>query len=199
MILYEGKSEIEKDKDIVVIATGIKGKSKNPKTGDMVQTWVLLKDERPNDAVKSGADSAICGDCKHRPFNGGKCYVNTWQAPLSVWKAYQKGKYSKPSDKEISEAVANRKVKDRALKNKLQEFSDGYEKFNDEEYLAELVGFLGDNYDSLGPKGKNIIKRWLEKIGEILGREPEINVDADVLELLNTIGKSVKRGEELRS
>lgn len=111
MILYEGKSEIEKDKDIVVVATGIKGKSKNPKTGDMVQTWVLLKDERPNDAVKSGADSAICGDCKHRPFNGGKCYVNTWQAPLAVWKAYQRGKYSKPSDKEISEAVAGRMVR----------------------------------------------------------------------------------------
>ena len=95
-------------------------------------------------------------------------------------------------------AAVKKNVKDRALKNKLQEFSDGYEKFNDEEYLAELVGFLGDNYDSLGPKGKNIIKRWLEKIGEILGREPEINVDADVLELLNTIGKSVKRGEEIQ-
>ena len=95
-------------------------------------------------------------------------------------------------------AAVKKNVKDRALKNRLQEFSDGYEKFNDEEYLAELVGFLGDNYDSLGPKGKNIIKRWLEKIGEILGREPEINVDADVLELLNTIGKSVKRGEEIQ-
>jgi hypothetical protein len=121
MILYEGKSEIEKNKDVVVIATGINGKSKNPKTGDMVQTWILLKDESPSDAVKSGADRAVCGDCKHRPFlfkkitkvkKGKKpCYVNTWQAPLAVWKAYKKGKYSKPSDEEISKAVAGRMVR----------------------------------------------------------------------------------------
>jgi hypothetical protein len=35
----------------------------------------------------------VCGDCPHRHFVGGSCYVPTYQAPLSVWRAWWRGNY----------------------------------------------------------------------------------------------------------
>ena len=40
--------------------------SNNSKTGDMPQTWILVKNVNPIEAVNTGADKLICGDCKHR-------------------------------------------------------------------------------------------------------------------------------------
>jgi hypothetical protein len=92
MILWEGASQID-GKRIVAIATiG----SKNPKTGDMVQVWILRCDTPPHEAVKNGADASVCGDCKQRRYLGGACYVQPHQAPLSVWKRYAAGGYSDP-------------------------------------------------------------------------------------------------------
>ena len=48
-ILYEGPSMLEPSKDIVVIATLT---SANDKTGNMIQTWILVKDEEPHHATK---------------------------------------------------------------------------------------------------------------------------------------------------
>jgi hypothetical protein len=51
---------------IVVIATGFKRSSANPKTGDMLQTWILRRDVAPFAAIHNGADASICGDCPLR-------------------------------------------------------------------------------------------------------------------------------------
>lgn len=94
-VIYEGKSLID-DSPIVVIATV---SSKNRKTGNMVQTWIIRSDMNPIDAVQSGKDSAICGDCVHRGHtHNGKnrsCYVTYFQAPSNIYKSYKEGKYSK--------------------------------------------------------------------------------------------------------
>jgi len=90
-----------------------------------------------------------------------------------------------------------RKITDKKLKKELQEFSDKYTDFKNEEYLSELVGILADNYPSLSAPEKSIVRRWLEKIGKALGISPEIDTDTDVLNLLNTIGKNVKKGKEI--
>jgi hypothetical protein len=82
-ILYE-------DSVRVVIATGFVRKSDNIKTGDMVQIWILVKAENPVAAVASGSDVLVCGYC---PLRGEVCYVNTGQAPLSVWKCWMRGGY----------------------------------------------------------------------------------------------------------
>ena len=50
-ILFEGKSNID-NKDIVVIITGLDNKTSNEKTGDMLQTWILLRDHAPNTSHK---------------------------------------------------------------------------------------------------------------------------------------------------
>ena len=114
-ILYEGKSQLD-GKPIVVIATGLNG-SANKKTGSLVQTWIIRSDIAPHEAIKTGDDSSICGDCTHRgkivdgKLEGRSCYVLTHQAPLSVYKSFLKGKYTKPSEKEIRMLLKGKKLR----------------------------------------------------------------------------------------
>lgn len=98
-ILYEGPSQID-GKPIVVIATGFAKGSSNEKTGaGLIQTWIIRSDVKPTDAVNTGDDASICGDCPHRgEIVDGRnvnrsCYVTIFQAPLNVFKTYQKGGY----------------------------------------------------------------------------------------------------------
>jgi len=109
-ILYQGPSAID-GKPIVVIATGFASKSNNAKTGDMIQTWILRSDIAPHEAIKTGEDESICGDCPQRRFTGGKCYVKTFQAPLSVFKGYQRGIYPVASLADIANLCADRMVR----------------------------------------------------------------------------------------
>ncbi len=85
-VLYEGPSEID-GKPIVAILTL---KSNNVKTGNMAQLWILAKDTAPHIAKKTGEDNSVCGDCPIKK----ECYVLTFQGPLSVWNAYQRGSYN---------------------------------------------------------------------------------------------------------
>ena len=91
-VLYEGPS-LFNGEDIVVIATGLKHKTENEKTGDMVQIWILVSGKSPIKAQHSGEDDTICGTCKHRHFRS--CYVNLIRGPEHVWQAYQDGKYKR--------------------------------------------------------------------------------------------------------
>jgi hypothetical protein len=115
-IIYKGQSSID-GQNIVVIATGITNKSSNIKTGDMVQTWVLLDDMKPYEAVKTGADYSICGDCKHRgvlidgKVKGRTCYVTVFQAPTSIFNAYKRGSYDDMTSADISTIGADRNVR----------------------------------------------------------------------------------------
>jgi hypothetical protein len=119
-ILYRGPSAID-GKPIVVIATGFAKQSANGKTGDMIQTWIIREDIKPNDAVKSGQDISICGQCKFRPARKAeieamgekyiRCYVKVWQAPLVVWKAYKRGLYPVASYADIAALCENRMVR----------------------------------------------------------------------------------------
>lgn len=89
-VLYEGSSVLD-GKPIVVIATM---KTKNRKTGQMVQTWILRSDMHPLSALETRQDESICGVCIHRRSIGGACYVNVGQAPAAIYKAYKAGSYS---------------------------------------------------------------------------------------------------------
>ena len=70
--VWRGNSPIDNE-PIVLIATGLSRsqskQSKNRKTGPMVQTHILRQDMRPIEAVNTGADVSICGDCPLRQFN----------------------------------------------------------------------------------------------------------------------------------
>jgi len=86
-------------------------KSSNRKTGDMVQTYILRSDIEPHKAVKSGEDSSICGDCRHRPSKDGTCYVLTFQGPLVVFRTMQRGRYPDATPSEVARLIAGRMVR----------------------------------------------------------------------------------------
>lgn len=100
MILYQGPSEFD-GAPIVVLVTF---DSTNRKTGNMPQFWILAEAEKPSEAVRSGADAAVCGSCPQRFGTGGACYVLAWEGPTSTWKAYQAGDHAaEPSRREALE------------------------------------------------------------------------------------------------
>lgn len=98
-IIYQGQSLID-GKDIVVIYFN---GSKNTKTGNMAQTYIIRSDIDPRLASKTGADYSICGNCKHRgtPTDDPNrkqainrtCYVKLFQGVLAVYKSFMKGNY----------------------------------------------------------------------------------------------------------
>ena len=92
-LLYYGPSRLDRA-PIIVLATGIDTPSKNQKTGPMVQTYILRKDISPSEAVRSGADYSICGNCIHRGGHDRKrsCYVEVHKGPTSVWRSFAKKK-----------------------------------------------------------------------------------------------------------
>lgn len=111
-VIYDGPSMIDGER-IVVIVAGLNG-SRNAKTGNMVQTYVLRPDMTPVEAVKTGADVSICGDCVHRGDGTGKgrsCYVTLIHGPLAVYKAYLRGNYHPATPEAAAEAVAGRMVR----------------------------------------------------------------------------------------
>ena len=65
LVLYNGPSSLDGEL-IVVIATGFRRSTANPKTGDMIQTWILRSDVAPFSAIHSGGDESICGSCPLR-------------------------------------------------------------------------------------------------------------------------------------
>jgi hypothetical protein len=92
VVLWSGASAID-GAPIVCIAVF---SSKNEKTGDMVQSFILRPDQAPTEAVQSGADASICGNCPHRGFGNGKgrsCYVNVGNSPNQVYKSWVRGIY----------------------------------------------------------------------------------------------------------
>jgi len=118
MIIFNGPSEID-GKPIVAIITGVNKSSKNSKTGAMPQVWILRSDIHPTEALKTGEDSSICGDCPHRPKVLGEnalkkasrsCYVNT-MAFNSIYKTFLNGKYETANLENLAIELTGAKVR----------------------------------------------------------------------------------------
>lgn len=86
-LIWRGASRYDESANIRAVLVW---NSKNIKTGNMVQLFILPDKTAPHKAVKSGKDHAICGTCPQRPALGGGCYVAVFQGPLSTWKASRK-------------------------------------------------------------------------------------------------------------
>lgn len=111
IVIYDGPSRWDGE-PIVVIVTGLTRRSHNPKTGDMLQSWILMRDVHPHEAIVSSKDQSICGDCIHRKQEDGtrSCYVSM-NAPGAVWKAYQRGSYRFVDPESAGEIIAGRKIR----------------------------------------------------------------------------------------
>ena len=88
-VLWRGESALD-GAPIAVVATL---RSKNVKTGRMVQTFIMRTDVDPMTAVRKGRDASICGNCRYRPSQDGGCYVTVGRAPLQVFRALKRRRY----------------------------------------------------------------------------------------------------------
>ena len=95
-IIYRGPSLLD-GAPIVAIVIGLATDSANVKTGAMLQSYILRDDMHPLDAIASGADYSICGDCSARGTagdgTGRECYVEVGKGPAMVYKTLARGKY----------------------------------------------------------------------------------------------------------
>lgn len=113
--VYRGPSAIGGG-DVVGILTLT---SRNRKTGDMAQLWILPADRSPLDALRDGENHASCGDCPlqgvYDPaagrMSGRVCYVNVGQAPVGVWKAFRAGRYDTYRRDLHAEILADRSIR----------------------------------------------------------------------------------------
>lgn len=116
LIVYNGPSQYDGE-PIVVILVKPSGKS-NRKTGAVVQQYILRADIDPIRASRIGADYSICGNCKHRgkPTPGKNagvasnrtCYVQLFQGPRGVYKAFKRGYYPRAETiEQVREFIGN--------------------------------------------------------------------------------------------
>ena len=116
VVLWQGPSMID-GKPIMLIATGLNKSSRNGKTGNLIQTWILRSDIDPISAANQGDDASICGSCIHRGkvINGKNvgrtCYVTLFQAPLNIYKSFHRGIYSAVTLNEGQKLLAGRMVR----------------------------------------------------------------------------------------
>jgi hypothetical protein len=93
VIFYKGKSEITGE-SIVGVATGLKIPSRNAKTGDVIQTFILRSDLNPLFAVLQDKDKAICGNCPLKYTNSNLCYVNVSKSVSHVYNCFKRNNYA---------------------------------------------------------------------------------------------------------
>jgi len=104
VVVYDGPSELD-GSPVVAIATM---KTKNVKTGNMIQVWILRSDENPFEALKNDDTQAICGTC---PLQNNGCYVRVDQAANAIYKAYKRGAYENFDHAKHARYFADREVR----------------------------------------------------------------------------------------
>jgi hypothetical protein len=102
-LIYEGPSALDPSVPIAVIVNRTEGKSTNAKTGAMAQSFIIRTDMKPNVALKSKQDHAVCGCCPYAGGNG--CYVSM-KMVCSVYAAYTRGSYKTVTPEELALLLA---------------------------------------------------------------------------------------------
>lgn len=94
VLFYEGPSMLT-GAPILAIATASNG---NRKIGRMLQLWILPA-LSPIEAVRTGADDAVCGDCKLRGDHGSNraCYVEYWRSVENIHQGRAKAARMSPT------------------------------------------------------------------------------------------------------
>lgn len=96
LIIDRGLSPIDQQPYVAIMVL----RSSNVKTGDMAQVFIIRPDVHPLEAISTGADVTICGNCPHRrKWNAelGKftrsCYVDVGKSVGAVFRAFARGSY----------------------------------------------------------------------------------------------------------
>jgi hypothetical protein len=95
--------------------------------------------------------------------------------------------------------AVNKAVKstgNKELASYLNDFMSNYNKnIQSEEKMAELVGYLAENFETLPLPTRNVIKQWIDSLLKRFGFKPM--TDNEIVELMNTIAGKVAVGEEI--
>jgi hypothetical protein len=115
LLIYDGPN-VAGSAPIIVIVTGQDKRSNNGKTKDMVQVFIMYRDEAPTEAVLTGNDEAVCGTCFLRPIIAKQlkelgessipCYVDKWRGPGSAWQSWSMGNIASVTPREASEIIS---------------------------------------------------------------------------------------------
>lgn len=103
-VFYDGPSMLD-GAPIIGIAVL---RSANAKTGDMVQTYILRADAHPVEAIRTGDDASVCGDCPHR---GTTCYVDVGKSVAAVFACWARGGYPLIDPRDVGMLSAGRYVR----------------------------------------------------------------------------------------
>lgn len=158
-IIDQGLSPIDGQPYVTILTL----ESTNRKTGNMAQVWILCEDIHPVEAVQTGKDVTICGNCPHRKQEDGSrsCYVNVGQGPNSIWEAYKRGAYKAIwSTNEIKNVLKGRKIRwgaygdpsviDPKIVRELNEYSSGHTGYTHqwrEGFAQQFVGIFQASCD----------------------------------------------------
>jgi len=106
-------------------------------------------------------------------------------------------KVARAVTKKMVQALSRSKTLDKATRTELKKFIKNYDSnIQNEEKLAEIVGMIASNYTTLDASTKSVVRKWIEKVAYALGIEIGQS-EADVVNLLNTIARKTKTGEEI--
>ncbi|MFN5745577.1 MAG: hypothetical protein ACK443_05760 [Methylococcaceae bacterium] len=94
ILLWQGPSMLD-GAPIVLLATE---SSENSKTGNLLQTYIMRADMHPQEAIATGQDASVCGDCAYRgtlidgKIKGRICYVEMVRGPAGVYRSFTEGR-----------------------------------------------------------------------------------------------------------
>ena len=91
-----------------------------------------------------------------------------------------------------------------SMKRKLRKFSEKYEDdFQNDEFVAELFGYLSSEFKQLNAPVKVKIKQWVNNIATKFGLSDIIKLteqdlsDLETIEILNTLSSRISKGEAI--
>lgn len=186
---------------IVCVATL---ESDNRKTGNMVQTWILLQDRDPIAGNRSGADRSICGDCPSRGVARPgaetglaaerKCYVDLARAPLAVWNAWRKGRYPKAEGHAAIAAVG------RGRKVRLGAYGDpaAIPGYVNSSLISEAAGHTAYTHqiDFKGPGAAEVLPGYMISADTLSGAQRAWERNLRTFRVVGSVGELV-RGREV--
>ncbi len=155
------------------------------------------------------ADSykAVVGDNSRGYYEGNKIHINGSNANSKTvaHEVFHAVILKNITSNKQATDLTNRMLKalSKSLKSKPENMAEinkfveeGYSKdLWSEEKLAEVIGYLASEYETLPDVSKNIIQKWIEKIAKMVGIKKF--TDQEVVDFMNTIATRVSTGQEI--
>ncbi len=110
-VIYDGPSMLDGVTPILAFLRAPWTRQMNAKLGPKtVVALVIPRDVTPREALRTGQDAAVCGDCRMRPRHGGGCYVRMFPGPEATAYSHRSDPWPAWTD-DAAPAYAGRTVR----------------------------------------------------------------------------------------